>query len=115
MPHHVVLIKGDFLRTWRESIWGKNKSLSFRRGRIWNVDDMTKRCVTLFRKSRIDQRLHWCGHLFNYRSKRMYSNKDKRRFTLDKGGKVERGLRWWKHQVYERRSGVRRNQGCLRI
>jgi hypothetical protein len=86
MPHQVVPIEGNLVRTWRESIRGKNKSLLFRRERIWNVDDMTERCITLFRESRVDQRLHWCGHFFNYRLKRMRGNGGKRRFLLDKGG-----------------------------
>ena len=54
MPHQVVPIEGNFVRTWRESIRGKNKSLLFRRGRVWNVDDMVERCVILFRESRVD-------------------------------------------------------------
>jgi hypothetical protein len=34
MPHQVVPIEGNLIRTWRESTWGKNKSLSFRRRMI---------------------------------------------------------------------------------
>ena len=115
MPHQVIPIVGNLVRTWRESIRGKNKYLSFRRGRVWNVDDMDERCVILFRESRVDQRLHWCGHFFNYRLKRMRSNGGKRHFTLNKGGEV--GRRWdrWNHRDDQGRSGVKRNHGCLKI
>jgi hypothetical protein len=32
-----------------------------------------------------------------------------------KEGEVRRGLRWWDHRGDQRRSSVRRDQGCLRI
>jgi hypothetical protein len=97
IPHQVFPIKGNLIRTWWEITRGKNKYLSFKRGMIWNVDDMNEGHITLFRESRIDQILHWCDHFFNYRSKRMHSNDEKRCFTLDKGAKVRRGSRRQNH------------------
>jgi hypothetical protein len=54
MAHQVVPIEGNFVRTWRERIRGKNKSLSFRRVRVRNFDDMIKRHINLFKESRVD-------------------------------------------------------------
>jgi hypothetical protein len=76
---------------------------------------MTERCIILFRESRVDQRLHWCGHFFNYRLKRMHINGGKIRLPLDKGGEVGRKLHRWNHRDNQRRSGVRRNHGGFRI
>jgi hypothetical protein len=115
MPHQVIPIEGNLIRTWRESTQGKNKYLLLRRGRIWDADDMNEGHITLFRESRIDQSLHWCDHFFNYRLKRMHSNGDKRCLTLDKCGEVRKGSWWWDHRVDQRRSCVRRNHRCLRI
>ena len=107
MSHQVVPIKRNLVRTWREIIQRKNKSLLFRTGKTWHVDDVAERCVILFRESKVDQRLHWCGHFFNYRLKRMHSNDSKRRFTLNKGGEFGRRFRGWNHRDDQGRSGVR--------
>ena len=115
MTHYIVLIEGNLIRTWRESIRVKNKSLLFRRGRVWNVDDKAESYVILFRESRVEQRLHWCGHFFNYRLKRMRSSGGKRHFTFNKGGEVGRRLRRWNHRDDQGRSVVKRNHICLRI
>jgi hypothetical protein len=94
---------------------GREKSLSFRRCRIRNVDDMVEGCITLHKESRIDQRLHWYDHFFNSRLKRMHDNRDRGHITLDNGGEVRRGLQRHYHHVNQRRNRVWGNHRCLRI
>jgi hypothetical protein len=88
MSRQVIPVEEDLVKTQRESIRRKNESLLFRRGKTWNVDDVTGGCITIFRESWFDHKWHRRGHFFNYRLKRMHGNRVGRHFTFRGGGEV---------------------------
>jgi hypothetical protein len=50
---------------------------------------MVERCITLYKESRIDQRLHWYDHFFNTRLKRMHDSRGRGHITLDNEGEFQ--------------------------
>jgi hypothetical protein len=94
MSCQVVPVEGDLVRVRRESIQRNNESLLFRRGKTWNVDDVTGGCITLFRESRFDHKRHRRGHFFNYRLKRMHGNGGREASPSVEGVRSKENIEW---------------------